>query len=347
MIDMLLRDDKHLPLPHWLNVHEREHVVVLIDFARIELSGYDPAEDTACHVAHSSKAAKLTSQRSTELRFFTTLLLTVVILCGVIGSAVAQKKNTIMGDIVIGELTGKDGATREITVKYPGKQGAEIFNGILADKPKLKTIDTPPRDLELNEIALGMRVRVFYKTEKVNGQKINTISRLEVLGNDEFSRLRNQLQLDPSTPIVHAEKDDLPAASPLKVYLSVPQEQVREQLVAWLGKWNHKNGYAYGKLELVSELDQADLSIVVARGSDSMVGMFPIQALYGSRTVDGVMSHATSYLVAKEDGRLKLLWTKVAAVFSDPKVEVSPKTTETLIDEVEKRMRTRGRNQKK
>ena len=44
------------------------------------------------------------------------LLLTVVILFGAIGSVVAQKKNTLIGDLVIGELTGIDEATREITL---------------------------------------------------------------------------------------------------------------------------------------------------------------------------------------------------------------------------------------
>ena len=66
------------------------------------------------------------------MKFIKALLLTVVIL-GAIGSSVAQKKSTLMGDIVIGELAARDEATREVTIKYPGKEGPEIFSGILAE----------------------------------------------------------------------------------------------------------------------------------------------------------------------------------------------------------------------
>jgi hypothetical protein len=74
------------------------------------------------------------------------LLLTVVILAGAMGSRVAQKKSTLMGDIVIGELTARDEVTREVTIKYPGKEGPEIFSGILVDGYKVKMGDGKNRD---------------------------------------------------------------------------------------------------------------------------------------------------------------------------------------------------------
>ena len=125
-----------------------------------------------------------------------------------------------------------------------------------------------------------MHIRVFYKTrgEKVSGQekKINKISRLEVLGNDKYFRIRNQLNLNPSTAIAQAENgDDLPASSPLKVFLAIAYSNVHQQLVAWIDKWNRKNGDSIGKLEVVSDLEQADISIVVARGADTMVAVLP------------------------------------------------------------------------
>ena len=114
------------------------------------------------------------------------LLLTFVVLCSAMGSVVAQKKSTFMGDLVVGELAGKNEATREITIKYPGKEGTEIFSGILADDCKLKLEMSGGGDLMLSEIVQGTHIRVFYKnrSEKVSGQekKINKISRLEVLG---------------------------------------------------------------------------------------------------------------------------------------------------------------------
>src|SRR5262245_61415393 len=102
------------------------------------------------------------------------LLLTAVILGVVTGPLMAQKKSTLFGDLVIGELTVKNEATREITIKYPGKEGPEIFSGTLADGYKLKVGDGTDRDLTLNDFVPGMHIRAFYKSGK-----INKISRLE------------------------------------------------------------------------------------------------------------------------------------------------------------------------
>jgi hypothetical protein len=276
------------------------------------------------------------------------LFLTAVVLCGPIGSVVAQKKSTLMGDIVIGELTGMNAATREITVKYRGKEGPEIFTGTLADSYKLKTGDNIPQDLKLSEVVPGMHLRLFYKTshEKVSGQekKINRIVRIDILGKDEYFRIRNQLKLDPSTQIARAEKDDLPAISPLKVFLAVSYDHTHQQLAAWINKWNQKNGDSFGKLESVSDLDQADIFIVVAKGADTMVAALPMM---GEDGVQGVWTQATSYVVVKDAGRLKVLWTGVAPVFSGPKAEVSLKTTELVVAEMEKRMKARAGNSKK
>ena len=261
------------------------------------------------------------------------LLLTAIILGGAIGSSVAQKKSTFIGDIVVGELTGKDEATREITVKYPGKEGPEIFSGILEDGYKLK-MDASRTDLKLSEIVPGMYIRLFYKTEK----KINKISKIEVLGNDEFFRIRSQLNLEPSTAIAHAEKDDLPAVSPLRVNLAIAIGSVHQHLAEWIDKWNRKNGDVYGKLEIVSAVEQADTFIVTARGADTMVAVLPA---FNTSAPGSQWSHATSYLVVKDGGRLKLLWTGVAPVFSAPGTELSVKTNELVTAELEKRMKSR------
>jgi len=71
--------------------------------------------------------------------FMKALLLTALIMAGAIVPTMAQKKSALFGDIVIGELTGKDEAAREITIKYPGKEGSEIFSGFLADEYKFKS----------------------------------------------------------------------------------------------------------------------------------------------------------------------------------------------------------------
>jgi hypothetical protein len=279
------------------------------------------------------------------------LLLTIVVLCSAMGPVVAQKKSTLFGDIVIGELAGKDEATREITIKYPGKEGTEIFSGTLTDDSKLKSGMSGGRDLMLSEIALGMHIRVFYKTrsEKVSGQekKINKISRLEVLGEDRYFRIRKELSLNPSTAIASAENgDDLPATSPLKVFLSIPYSHVHQQVVEWIEKWNRKNGDSFGKLEIVSDLDHADTLIVVAVGSDTIVAEIPDYD-FEERVNRGVWSQATSYLVVKNAGRLTMLWTNVHAVYVTQNTGSSPRAAEAVTGEMEKRMKARARHSRK
>jgi len=276
------------------------------------------------------------------------LLLTALLLGGAIVPGMAQKKSTLSGDIVIGELTGKNEATREITIKYPGKEGPEIFSGILAEGYKFGSEDG--RVWQLSEIVPGMHIRVFYKSEKVSGQdkKVNKISRIDYLGKDEHSRLRNQLNVDPSMAVAPAEKDDLPAASPLKVYLAIGYRNVLEYLVESIDTWNQKNGDSYGKLEVVSKLDQADISVVIAGGADTMVAVIPAGPVYvGNSEIKGAWVQATSYLVVNESRGLKVLWTKVVHVFMFSDLETSPRSFEVVMEELGKRMKARSRNAKK
>jgi hypothetical protein len=196
-----------------------------------------------------------------------------------------------------------------------------------------------------------MYIRVFYKTrsEKVSGQekKINKISRLEVLGEDQYFRIRRELNLNPSTTIATAENGDgLPATSPLKVYLSIPYSHVHEQVVEWIEKWNRKNGDSFGKLEIVSDLDRADTLIVIAVGSDTIVAEIPDYDTQ-ERVNRGVWSQATSYLVVKNAGRLTVLWTNISPVYVTQNTGISPEAAEALTGEMGKRMKARARNSKK
>ena len=278
------------------------------------------------------------------------LLLIIVVLFGATVSVVAQKKGTLMGDIVIGEVTAKDEATREITLTYAGKEGTETFSGFLVDGYKLRMGEGSLRELSLSELVPGLYIRMYYKTgnAKVGGQekKINKITKIEVLGSDKYFRIRNQLNLDSSTTIAPAENgDDLPTTSPLKVYLAIPFERVQRELDEWIDKWNRKNGDSLGKLEVVSDLDHADTLIVIARGEDATVANLPMSA--DGRTVDGWLSRATLYLVIKDAGRLKVLWTDVATVFSSPNAESSARAAESVSKEIEKRIKARTRKSKK
>jgi len=286
-----------------------------------------------------------------KMAFMKALLLTAMILSAAVSPTLAQKKSTWLGDLVIGELTRKDEATREITIKYPGKEGPELFTGILSDATKLRAEDGTRRDMTLSEFVPGMHIRVFYKSgrEKVNGQerKINKISSLEFLGNDEYWRLRFQLNVDPSTIVAPAEKDELPAKSPLKVYPATAFKNIHEYFVESIDEWNRKKGDSLGKLEVVAYIDQADILLVAAPGADTMVAVIPdINYVPGDDT-KRAWAQATLYLVVKEPGGLKVLWTRVTGILFTEQMNASPRSFDYLIAELEKRMKARSRTSKK
>jgi len=61
-----------------------------------------------------------------------------------------------------------------------------------------------------------------------------------------------------------------------------------------------------------------------------------------------VLYQATSYLVVKDAGHLKMLWTTVVPVISTSNLEdVSPKTFEVVMAELERRMKASAGNSKK
>jgi hypothetical protein len=270
------------------------------------------------------------------------LLAALMVLCASTAPLVAQKKSTIVGDMVIGEVSAIDEAAREITIKYPGKQGAEIFTGNLSSGYKIKMLG---REITVSEIPPGTWVRLFYKSgdETISGvrKKVNKVSRIDVLGKDQFVRLRNQLKVDPSTAVANAEGDHLPAASPLKVYLSIAYPMDRESVVDWIDKWNRKNSDSPGKFEIVPELAQADVLVVEADGADTMLAALPAEVEMNGVAIKGEWTQATSYIVLNERGSLKVLWTTVAPTLSLEKTRGSRASVEAIKQELEKRMKAR------
>src|SRR5215510_3281456 len=115
----------------------------------------------------------LAQSREGEIFMKASLLTAVMVLCSLTVFVVAQKKSTIAGDIVIGEVNAIDDATREITIKYPGKQGTEIFTGNLSSGYKVKMLDGKAREIKVSEIPPGAWVRVFYKSgdETISGSR--------------------------------------------------------------------------------------------------------------------------------------------------------------------------------
>lgn len=277
-----------------------------------------------------------------------TLLLLTVVLCALCGSVSAQMKKTIIGDIVIGEVTGVNEAAREITIKYPGKAGPEVFNGFLTEGYKIRLKDGSRRELMINEIKPGIRVRAFYKSGKeeyVGGQKkkIYKIVGFEFLGKDEWVRLRDQLEVPPSTAVAPAENDTLPSTVPLKVFLSAPYPGAIAVMVDWVVKWNKKQTDSSNKLEVVIDLDKADVLLVVAKGSDTLVVVLPLEVGVGNEVLKTEVSEVTSYLVLNDRDGFKVLWTGIARAFLGENRFAVPKDRPFVTSEFEKRLEARAR----
>ena len=269
------------------------------------------------------------------------LSLTVSVLASL---ASAQKSTTILGDAWTGEVVTANEATREITLSHPDKNKTETFVGLLEEGYKLKMKDGSQRELRVSEITPGTRIRVFYKTKQqdLGGQKmkVRSIYRVDFLGKDEYTRLREALKLEPSIPVILAESNKLPTTNPLKFYLAVEQPHIKGRLVQWVSHWNKEQAAKYGSLELVSDPGSSDISLVVYWGRDETVLPLPIMIhdQRDDRTLD--LFPATAHLVTKESEGLKVLWQKFM-VLSREKLGGSAVLIEK---EIEKRIKARLRN---
>jgi hypothetical protein len=257
----------------------------------------------------------------------------------------AQKISTVLGDAWIGEVVSTDEGTREIVIRSPGKGGTETFAGTLEEGSKLKERGGGLHELKVSEIPVGTRVRVFYRTKQqdVGGRKVKVhrIFRLDLLGKDEHARLREMLNLDSSAPVALAESAGLPAASPLKVHPAIELPYVRAHFAAWLSKWNKEQAAKYGSIELVADKAQADISLVVYRGSDTMVMPLPIDFYDAAGNSYGAeASHVTAYIVTGGDGGPRVLWKQVIVNLSMERRDTAALELEKAF---EKRMKARAK----
>ncbi len=193
----------------------------------------------------------------------------------------AQKRTTILGDAWTGEVVATDADSREITIKYMEKGKTETFTGLLAEGYQVKMKDGSSHDLKVSEIPIGTRVRVFSRTKEqgIGGRKvkINRISRIDFLGKDEFSRLRESLNLESSVTVTIVDSGNLPTVTPLKLYLAIDLPRIKDCFVDWVSKWNKEQAIKYGPLEIVPDLAQSDVALIAYRGSESMIVPFPVE----------------------------------------------------------------------
>ena len=254
------------------------------------------------------------------------ILLAALILSLLVISVCAQKVKTVVGDAWTGEVVATDDNTREITIKFDDKGKPETFVGVLIDGYKVKINDDSSRELKVSELPIGERIRVFARTKErtVGGQKtkINLIFSIDVVGKDEFTRLRAQLKMSPSMQVILSESKDLPRGNPLKLYLAIDDDQVSKSIDKWVQQWNRSDGAKYGWIELVSDMAEADVYLARHRGSRAIVEVMPT---------------ATVYLVIPKSDGLEVVWRQAMVI--DPDQGFSPLTQK----EFAKRMKARSK----
>jgi hypothetical protein len=238
-----------------------------------------------------------------------TIRLVCVLLLGAT-CAYAQKAKTIMGDAWNGVVESADESTREIKLVNPDKK-TETFVGILEDGYQVKLKDGTSRELKVSELKPGLRVRLFYKskTQDVAGRrtKVNSINRVQFLGRDEYTRMRETLKVEPSTPVVDATSRNLPSTDPFKLHLAFEPENLDKGLLKWVEEWNKYESKKHGRVEIVDDMAQADVSLIVIWGKDD--SFFHLPALMGRGNSElRWVGFGTGYLTIKDDNGLHLLW---------------------------------------
>jgi hypothetical protein len=79
---------------------------------------------------------------------------------------------------------------------------------------------------------------------------------------EEMARLRQMLELPDSATISLAAAPELPAANPIKLYITTGLDLgVRWNFLKWVDEWNRKDGKKHGAVVLVSDAASADVTL--------------------------------------------------------------------------------------
>jgi hypothetical protein len=85
------------------------------------------------------------------------------------------------------------------------------------------------------------------------------LSVLAQTSGDEHDALKKHLEVNDAVQIRLAQDRSLPSGK-LKVFLGIGLDtQLRDNFVRWINDWNRKDGKKFGEIEIVSELQQADI----------------------------------------------------------------------------------------
>jgi hypothetical protein len=257
----------------------------------------------------------------------------------------SQKRSTIMGDAFQGVVVSSNETTREITISYTDtdKNKTETSVGVLKPGYQMKMRDGTRRELQMSEIKPGLRIRVFYKNTSADvagtKTKIAAINRIQFLGRDEYTTLREALGVAPSLPVTLTPADKLPAASPLKLFIAIHEPYIKERMIKWVTAWNKEQGAKYGEIQIVPDLDQSDLAAAFFWGWEKSVAILPLLLFDENRDREITAYQATLHLVTKDAGGIKVLWMKTSFENRKEMEDVQGQ----IERELEKRLKSRGK----
>jgi hypothetical protein len=271
-------------------------------------------------------------------------IIVVIALVACSTQALSQKGSSIWGDVFTGQVVKADETSREITLEYAGKDGTETFVGALKEGYQVKTEGGGAHELKISELAPGIRIRAYYKkiSKEVNGQKVkaNLITSIVFLGRDEFAFMRRYLNVEPSAPVTLVESKTLPDADPLRLKIAGDNPAVRDEIIKWTGEWNKREAKKYGAVRVVPDSEQADVALVIHKGSDSKADVnFP--------TMSG-------FLVVERPTGLEVIWKDYKLLEPEQFVMLNPDYAGQIpglgvriAGEIEKRLKFRHKEKQK
>jgi hypothetical protein len=220
----------------------------------------------------------------------------------------------------------------------------ETFIGFLEEGYKVKMSDGSEHELKVSEIPLGTRIWITYETKRQDsgGQKvkINVITHIGFFPKDKYVQLRERLNLPASTPITDSQKRALPGGDPLKMYVAIEDSRVNKFFMEWVAGWNKEEAKKYGAIEVAADPASADVCLLRLRTVRE--GLLPL-------------SQAAMFLAVRKADGIEVLWqrevvTDVDFFYGKGQVdenEVARAGSHSLETEIERRMKQRGRLDKR
>jgi len=152
----------------------------------------------------------------------------------------------------------------------------------------------------------------------------------------EIANLRRHLNISDAEPIRVNTDTRLPAGSSLKIFLTVKRQgNEAKYFEKWVQDWNKKDAAKFGKLEIVSDISQADFVLAhFVSGTSKLVpeaslkiGNTPPEGqikpefrVEGKNEVRSLLLPAYSYLLVREDTFWTIVYQDVDSIVEEEQI---------------------------